>query len=233
MSSSSDSEVEERFKEAVDMNLFTNSLFDTTKNDTEPNDSQSEKEKPKLSQRFLQTDEENLISELNVSESMQNFIGKKLSEILEKSTEFVEIKDIKKSKKKRVPINDAHADEEHDDDGNIMLLNGFPIVKMTEEVSTVPYPQVKIQIKRRKIKGEEEESQSSKIENSVIESSKINDFSFKNRHDPLEYRTKKNISYLIEKPNEFLKLKNKNNWNPEKIKRSKNFGKSLNRCIKK
>ncbi|KAG5680138.1 hypothetical protein PVAND_009663 [Polypedilum vanderplanki] len=174
--SSSDSEDEnvKKFAAAVDTSLFDNNFY-KPKDEKEVVKDTKQKEELK-SQRYLENDENIFHSELNVSENMKNFIGKKMSKIIEESIEFVNVTGPKLSRKKQKDCT--------------VLLTGFnehvKIDKLEEEI----LPQIKIPIKRRSLNDEINESY--KIKKAAIDVTKIKDaHDTKIRHKVIEYKRAK------------------------------------------
>ena len=208
--SSSESEDEnlKKFAESMDKTVFSDNLY----NETAP----TKIEEPKVelkSQRFVE-DEDNIFqSELNVSSHMQQFIGKKLSKLIEDQVEFVEMPLVKKKKK-----NDKVPDRVR------LLSDTQEFVKYIHEPDYVE-TRDKVDLKRRKVDGEPEPKESEKIKKSAtdVEALKVetSTWSKKARHEPFEYKTSKGSSNLKEPPNEFTKARNKNVWSEAKIKKEK------------
>lgn len=204
--SSSESEDEnlKKFAASVDVSVFSDGLYNKEK---------LVKEEPKVelkSQRDLVVEENIFQSEINVSKTMQEFIGKKLSKLIDDQVEFVEVK---RAKKTEDPVD------------NLRLLRGTKeVVKFIDEPGFVD-DREKVPIKRRKVDGETELKESLKIQAAAIESTQIEaevkSWTKKSRHQPIEYKNIKGTGYLREPTNEFTKARNKNGWGEAKIKNAK------------
>lgn len=217
--SSSESEDEnlKRFAQSVDTSVFSNNLYS--------DDPKPAKEEPKVelkSQRFLDDEENVFKSEINVSKTMQQFIGKKMSKLIDDQLEFVELK-------------------KKDDDGevvdNVRLFSGTKEVVRFIHEPTSSEPQKKVEIKRRKVDDNEELKESVKIRKAAIDSTaiqaEVKSWSKKTKHEPTEYKTIKGISYIREPQNEFTKARNKNSWTESKIQGAKLHNPPMCDLIKK
>jgi hypothetical protein len=210
--SSSESEDEnlKKFAESVDVTVFSDGLYNKEK-------IEEKVEKVELkSQRVLEVEENIFQSEVNVSKTMQEFIGKKLSKLIEDQVEFVEVKKRKKVK--------------HEDPvDNLRLLRGSEeVVKYLDEPSFIDSRE-KVPIKRRKV--EQDLSESQKIEVAATDPTSIErevtTWDKRARHEPTEYKNIKGIGYLREPTNEFTKARQKNGWGESKIKSGKYFNPPL------
>jgi hypothetical protein len=212
MSSSSDSEDEnlKKFAEAVDNSFY------------KPEEKKEEKKLETLkSQRYLDEEENVFHSELNVSETMKNFIGKKMSSLIEKEVEFVTVKEQK--------INCETKDR-------VKLLKGCKqALKLEDPVDDTV--REKVEIKRRKVDGNEDKiKESKKLSLASTDITKIQQeislYDKKVKHKPFSFKSASDGKcYLQEPPNEFTAARKKNNWDESKIKSTKNYGKSLNKIL--
>lgn len=220
MSSSSESEDEnlKKFAEAVDVKLFDNSFYKPE----EEKKKESIKAEPLKSQRYLDEEENVYQSEINISETMKNFIAKKMSSLIEKEVEFVTIKE---QKIENLEIK-----------GCVKLLKGCKQALKCED----PVDEIirnKVEVKRRKIDGNKDNmKESKKLSLASTDLIKIQqEVKFhenKIRHKSFNFKTASDGKcYLQEPPNEFTAARKKNNWDESKIKSSKNYGKSLNKIL--
>lgn len=201
--SSSESEDEnlKKFAESVDTSVFSNNLYNGEKVEEEP--------KVELkSQRNLEHEENVFQSEVNVSETMQNFVGKKLSKLIEDQIEFVE---------KEETFDDA------EEVNALRLLRGSKqVVKLCDDFIE---NRKKVPIKRRKIDNDDEPEESEKIKSSAIKREDITEetksWANKSKHKAFEFKSKRGIGYLRDPTNEFTERRNKNAWNESKIKTAK------------
>lgn len=216
MSSSSESEDEnlKQFAAAVDTSLFNNEFY-------KPKDENDKKkvEEPKKelkSQRYLENTENIFQSELNVSENMKQFIGKKMSKLIEESIEFIDVKN---------RIND-------DPEENCVKLLKGSSEYLTLEVSSDNIQQHKVPIKRRKVDNDEDLKESTKVKEASTDidkiSQEVSQWDERNRHKVFKYKKGKDGNcHKIEEPNEFSKSRSKNGWSESKIKSAKYFNKGL------
>lgn len=219
--SSSESEDENlrKFAEAVDVTVFSDNLY---------NKAVAVKEEPKVqlkSQRVLDETENIFQSEINVSSTMQQFIGNKLSKIIDSKIEFVQMNG--KSLK-------AEDDEEVD---NLRLFSDTK-----ETVKYIDGPDFvenrkKVAIKRRKVDKNVEPTEDEKIQRAAIDETGIKDeikaWTKKPKRQPFEYKNVKGTAYLREPTNEFTKARNKNGWGESKIKTAKFHNPPLSEVIKR
>lgn len=217
--SSSESEDEnlKKLAEAVDVKLFDNSFYKPE----EKKEKELKKTETQKSQRYLDDEENAFHSELNVSESMKGFIAKKMSSLIEKEVEFV---DVKQHKNK--------SQENHD---CVKLLRGYKEALKCEDPVDETI-RTKVDIKRRKIDGNDEVlTESSKISLASTDINKIQrEISFYNKKakDTFKFKTAKDgKSYLVEPTNEYTKARKKNQWNESQIKNFKFYGQSLNKAL--
>lgn len=206
--SSSESEDEnlKRFAESVDTTVFNDGLYDKEK---------MIEKAPKIelkSQRNLVAEENVFQSEINVSKAMQEFIGNKLSKLINDQVEFVEVKEQKDV-------------SEEDPVDNVRLFSGTnETVKFLTEPDEVDTRE-RVPIKRRKVEDGTEKKESRKIQEAAINveeiKSETKSWSKKFRHKPIEYKNIKGTGYLREPSNEFTKARNKNGWGEAKIKNAK------------
>lgn len=212
MSSSSDSEDEnlKNFAESVDTTVFNNHLY---KNTT------SEKEKPAQieikSQRFLDTDENIFQSELNISSTMQQFIGKKLSKLIDDQIEF---EFVNTNKEEKVSSEIQVVD-------NMRLLSGSEeVVKYVDELNFLENRKKPI-IKKRNADQLTDLSDSQKIQQAVVSveaiAEEVKHWRKNPKREPYQYKSIKGIGYIREPTNEFTKTRNKNKWSEAKIKSAK------------
>lgn len=206
--SSSESEDEnlKKFAASLDTTVFSDKLYNESKASAE--------DTPKVelkSQRFLE--EENVFqSEMNVSATMQTFIGKKLSKLIEDQVEFVKVEEPTKHQKTKTV-------------DKVRLLSGSQeVVKFLDDPEYVETRQ-KVDIKRRNFDNEPEVKESEKHKSSVTDLNTISEetksWKKKPRHEPYEYKSKKGVCHFKEPQNEFTKERNKNVWSETKIKTSK------------
>lgn len=219
--SSSESEDEDlkKFAASVDTTVFSDKLYKSTTEKDEPAPVVELK-----SQRFLEAEENVFQSEINVSNTMQLFIGNKLSKLIEDQVEFVETKV------------DTAADEDQVVD-NVRLLSGVEeVVKYLSEPSFIENRQ-KPKIKRRNVDQEPETFDSKKVHQAAVSVNAIKEeakhWSKKPKHQPFEYKNIKGVAYIREPSNEFTKARNKNNWSEAKIKNAKFHNPPLCETIKR
>ncbi|KXJ79093.1 hypothetical protein RP20_CCG002439 [Aedes albopictus] len=225
--SSSESEDEniKRFLEAADTTLINDAMFQgiSAKTQSEPeqdNIVQIASECPK-SNRYL-VDEENVFqSDINVTESMKKFVGKKLSSIIEKNIDFVDIKGGKLHK---------HRNKSADSSGVKLLRDCDSYLKTVDAVVDVAPPpgnKHRKSIKKRMVEPDVS-SEKEKLSQVVIEPGSIAALSkcWTNRPKTVvyEYKTVGSIKLLQEPSNEFTKAKRKNQWDESKIAK---YGKKL------
>lgn len=207
MSSSSESEDEnlKKFAESVDVSVFSNNLYKKSEN---------AKGEPKVelkSLRTLDTEENIFQSEINVSSTMQQFIGKKLSKLIEGQVEFVS-------------MNSEQTDEDEAVD-NLRLLSGTEkVIKFIHEPTFIENRK-KVPTKRRNVDEESEPAESEKVQSVVLNSKGIQDeikqWKNKPKRKPTEYKSIKGTAHIRESTNEFTKDRNRNNWSETKIKGAK------------
>ncbi|CRK97834.1 CLUMA_CG011210, isoform A [Clunio marinus] len=222
-SSESDNEELKKFAESLDSTVFSNKLYGSEPQEKVSKENESEKNLK--SQRHLDIEENVFHSEINVSSSMQKFIGDKLSKLIENRIELIEVK-MKKNQNNDSEIID-----------NVRLLSGCTEpVKYLEEPDDINVDRKKIPIKRRIIE-EEELSDTKKIELAASNlknlEEEVNQWDRKTKKKPFEYKNKNGIGYLKEELNEFTKIRNKNNWNESKIKSNKFHNSSMCDTVKK
>lgn len=205
--SSSESEDEnlKNFAASVDTYVFSDNLY---------NKDESKKAEPKVelkSQRLLETDENVFQSELNVSSTMQQFIGKKLSKLIEDQIEFVETNGKPETR----------MEEEDLEVNNVRLFSGSKeVVKHIEDLGFIENRR-KVTIKRRKVDSEDEPDLKRAVVNPDDIKEEVKTWAKKSKHHPYEYKTKKGVHHLKEPANEFTSARNKNKWSESKIKTSK------------
>ncbi|XP_070500963.1 uncharacterized protein [Chironomus tepperi] len=221
MSSSSDSEDEnlKQFAAAVDTSLFNNEFYKPK----EENDKKIEEPKIELkSQRYLENTENVFQSELNVSENMKQFIGKKMSKLIEESIEYVDIK------------NQIKEDPEVN---CVRLLRGTKECVNIDEAAYDNIQQHKVPIKRRKV-DEDDVKESTKVQQASTDIDKINqeisNWDEKNRHKLIRFKKGKDGKcHMIEEPNEFSKSRSRNGWTESKIKTAKYFNQGVCSIVNK
>lgn len=189
---------------------------------TEPIETNSSSQTLK-SERYVEYDE--IESDSNVPESMQDFIYKKLSKVIDESIEFVEIST--KMNKKRKSTRDEF--------GCVRLLKDTgPITKIGFE-PTEPVNRKRCEIKRRIIEpdgyDEEKKLKMASIDGeSILQPTETKSWKSKVKPNKVfNYREKKSVLYEVEARNEFTDLRKKNNWSEKKIANSpwKNHKKNL------
>lgn len=220
MSSSSESEDEnlKKFAESVDVSVFSDNLYKESKN---------EKEEPKVelkSLRTLDTEENVFQSEINVSSTMQQFIGKKLSKLIEDQVEFVS-------------VNGEQNPDEDEAVDNLRLLSGTEkVIKFIHEPNFIENRK-KVPIKRRNVDEESEPAESEKVLAVVVSSEDIQEevkqWRKKSKRQPTEYKNIKGTAHIRESTNEFTKERNKNNWSEAKIKGAKFHNPPICELVKK
>jgi len=193
----------------VDTSVFSDKLY---------NNSTTEKDEPTKvkikSQRSLDIEENIFQSEIQTSNTMQQFIGKKLSKLIEDQIEFVEING---------RMSEANGDDQKVD--NVRLLSDTEeVVKYINEPNFTETRQ-KPTIKRRNVDREPDNVESKKLHQIAVDTESINDevkhWNKKPKHQPFEYKNIKGVGYVREPTNEFTKARNKNNWSEAKIKSAK------------
>lgn len=215
--SSSESEDEnlKKFAESLDSTVFSDNLY---------NKDESKKAEPKVelkSQRVLETDESIFQSELNVSSTMQQFIGKKLSKLIEDQVEFVEMNG---------KLEQRLEEEEDLGVNNVRLLSGSKeVVKHIEDLGFIENRR-KVKIKRRKVDLECKPDLKQAVVNPDDIKEEIKTWAKKSKHHPYEYKTKKGVHHLKEPANEFTSARNKNKWSESKIKTGKFHNPPLTYC---
>ena len=217
MSSSEEDENLKNFAASVDTTVFSDKLY---------NKSENQKDEPAKvelkSQRFI-ADEENIFqSEINTSSTMQQFIGKKLSKLIEDQIEFIDKK------------TSDNGDEVVD---NVRLFNDTEeVVKYITEPNFIENRR-KPKIKRRNVDKQPEAESSEKVHQTAVDVETINEeikhWNKKPKHQPIEYKNIKGVGYIREPTNEFTKMRNKNNWSEAKIKTAKIHNPPLCDLIKK
>ncbi|XP_055374896.1 uncharacterized protein LOC129607747 [Condylostylus longicornis] len=238
--SSSEDEINDRkikdILQAVDTNFLPNDIYGKSRNiqdakDVHPNLSENNNlftcnEPSKTikevipSQRYL----ENQCFEqdhLKISETMQEFVAKKLSNMIENKFEFVELPPIKKVKKSQSFVN------------GVKLLTECDSFINPEKSDIIElYTKKKPLIKRRKFDSDPSENLShlEKIKLAVIDPQcVINKEDIRHWNERKKFRVYhyKGISgspfQFVEPDNEFTILRRKNNWNLKKISRQTNY----------
>lgn len=220
-SSDSDSEEDERLREAVDSNLMKDSMFDPAKktnSEEEKKPAQNNSSAVSLkSERHIDFSDDHENS-LFVSKSMQDHIWKKLLNLIDSRIVYVEPSDtdddeqsLKKKKRKKVR-------------GGVRLLSGFDEYINAEDPSYEPIVQIKPTIGRKQVEKLELNSNEMlaqcAIDHETIISAKETVHWKRPKHEKVtHFREKNKVLYLVEPPSEFTKIRNKNQWAESKIKR--------------
>jgi hypothetical protein len=222
MSSSSESEDEDikKLAAAVDNSLFDDSFYKDSSEKMQ--EQQQPKKEVQKSQRYLENSVDNVFhSEVNVNENMKRFISDKMSLIIEKRWEYVDISVPKMTKKRIKDRTRLHSG-----------CDGY--IKLDQEIEEI-LPQVKIPIKRRKVDSSEREiSESEKVQQAAIDADKIGEHNgTKVRHQVIAFKQGKDGKcHMIEKSNEYSKERGKNGWSEAKIKNAKHFGIGVKKALK-
>lgn len=154
-----------------------------------------------------------VVDDLKISESMQTFVYKKLSQILADQIEFVEVKPKKLSKKEPKPI--------------VRLLSDTdPIVLRGDELCTDTISKKKQKrphLGRRTVEVDEL-SEKEKLQAATATPADISADANRverkaNDRNLYRYKAIQSKLYLIEQDTEFTKLRKKNNWSESKIAR--------------
>ncbi|KAH0550656.1 uncharacterized protein LOC123260384 [Cotesia glomerata] len=117
-SSEEDENIKQALREATDQDLFKNSFFSGNKSDEE------EKKVDNVSDKLEEKQQSQEFYNFGVSVHFQEFVGKKLTEYLDREIELVEITP-KKCKNKTI-------------DGGIKLLNeSIDVINCEEEISSI------------------------------------------------------------------------------------------------
>lgn len=159
-------------------------------------------------------DAEEVDKELPVTESMQKFMSKKLSDLVAKQTYFVEETPTKKV-------------SESPNDSGIRLLKDSHVYVKEENIGNeqIKVPRAPKRKKKRKICDELTEDE--KIQQSVIcpdailNQEDIRHWNTKTKGKIFHYMEKKSKLYLQEPENEFTQIRKKNNWDESKIAKYK------------
>lgn len=156
---------------------------------------------------------------MQVTESMQNFMHKKLNQILEKRIEFVEIASL-----------DTDDSPEHCQSSVRLFRDSAPII-LDEPSVAAPEPSIKQKrrkkLKRRLASEDVVQCEADKLSASVVTEKDIQleVSSWRQRpakpHKHFEYVAHKHTKqlHLKETVNEFTQLRKKNNWSENKIAR--------------
>lgn len=174
------------------------------------------------SQRYIEVDER-LENDMQVTESMQNFMHKKLNQILETRIEFVEIE---------APQTDQPADDSNDGFSLQLFSNSEPIVLSRESIApvaaekpTAHHRQKRPKNRKRTLPDEVAISEADKIRAAVVTPDHLQSevAAWKDRSKPHKlHRYKEHASktlYLVEPSTEFSAQRKKNNWSEGKIAR--------------
>lgn len=220
-SSISEDENAKFLREAADKTLISDELF---KSGPEKEDAarlsaeeatMSRSKGPPKSERYLEGSEHH--TDLDIPNSMRDFVYKRLSANIDSLVEFVEVaeKPQKKKRKKEKAVVKLLSDTgpiEHIEQP-VEVSFDFPIIKKR-----------KPQIKRRQVDGDLY-SDDDKLRISAVESKSILDGDETRRwktketrpHKMFEYHEKNNVLYFVEPKNEFSAQRKKNNWTESKI----------------
>lgn len=166
--------------------------------------------------------DERLENDMQVTESMQNFMHKKLNQILEKRIEFVEVE---------APQSDQPDAQDDSNDGFSLQLfrNSEPIVLCRESLEPKAAEQQTRQkrpkIRKRKQLDDEVVSEADKVRAAIVTTENLQSEVAKwaDRSKPQKlYHYKEHSSkklYLVEPDTEFTAQRKKNNWSDGKIAR--------------
>lgn len=187
------------------------------------------------SQRYIDVDER-LENDMQVTESMQNFMHKKLNQLLMQRIEFVEVAPAKSKKPKADEADDQEGDDEF---SSLQLFKGSePIVLRKQQIvvepvvastKSEPVRQKKPKIRKRRLPEDREEaaasSEADRIKSAVVSSdsiqSEVSNWKIRSKPDRefkyVEHASKK--LYLVEPDTEFTAQRKKNNWSENKIAR--------------
>lgn len=236
-------------REATDQTLLTNDMFtdqisSTTKtnNGTGPRNASSSVKQTlaslssvsggRRSQRYLDTDER-LENDMQITESMQNFMHKKLNQLLEQRIEFVEIEEDQPAAATSAAGDDPSKADENVDVSVVRLFrDSEPIVlcdtTANYEASSNHRRQKKAYIKKRRLPEEMDTDidKAAKMQASLCTlddiNTEINGWKKAPKAHKLynyrEHRVSKQL-YLVEPDTEFTAQRKKHNWSESKIAR--------------
>uniref|UniRef100_A0A1Q3F7F8 Uncharacterized protein n=1 Tax=Culex tarsalis TaxID=7177 RepID=A0A1Q3F7F8_CULTA len=219
--SSSESEDEnlKQLMEAADTSLFNDAMFREPHADdsvlpepADKNDVPAPTERPK-SNRYLNEEESVFQSDLNVTESMKKFIGKKLSTLIAESIAFVEVEPIKGK------LRGAS------DSSGVKLLRGFEesLNVSCGDGADVPVAKPPKPIKRRVLEDDSDASGKKMMEQAAYDVDALSKstvgWSNRPKSKLYEYRQagKGKVPTLL-MSDEFSATRNKNSWEDSKIK---------------
>lgn len=169
------------------------------------------KSQPK-SQRYVDSSDK-LVDDLKISDSMQNFVYKKLSQILANQIEFVEVKQKKISRKEPKPIVRLLSDT----DPIVLRKEDHSSDLITKEKRKRPH------LGRRTVEVDQL-NQIEKLQAAIVTPADISADAKRLEHKAKDrnlyrYKAIQSKLYLIEPDTEFTKLRKKNNWSESKIAR--------------
>ncbi|XP_055636446.1 uncharacterized protein LOC129775583 [Toxorhynchites rutilus septentrionalis] len=220
-SSDTDDDNHCKFLEAVDTNFINDGMFQSAAANVKVED--VIKGDPKVitkSNRFLGEGENVFQSDINVTESMKKYIGKKLSTLIEQQFEFVEANDNENIQ--------CHSSSEH---GGIRLFKDCnEFLKITVEDTD----ELNVKKKQRKISKRltenDEFDERMKLKLAAVEPSYIHAstkcWSNRPKSELYEYSNKGNCFVQKTPSNEFSERRVENNWNEAMIV---NFRKTMTR----
>ncbi|XP_055709925.1 uncharacterized protein LOC129805772 [Phlebotomus papatasi] len=195
-------------EQAIDTTFLNDAMFKNFGNKHE-----KEETKGLKSERYLPEAEE-VDKELPVTESMQKFMSKKLSDLVAKQTYFVE-----ESPRKKVSASP--------NDSGIRLLKDSQVYVKEENISNEQMELPRAPKKKKKPKISDELTENEKVQQSaicpdiILNQEDIRHWDTKTKGKIFHYREKKSKLYLQEPENEFTKIRKKNNWDESKIAKYK------------
>lgn len=145
---------------------------------------------------------------------MQNFVYKKMCEIIEKSVEFVDV-DPSKPKKKRKNYTTV-----------IKLLKDTDAINLEADKVYERIQLVKPDIRKRQFEADKLTNEE-KIRAAAVDISQVSESTKSWKEQPardkkfFKYKEKSSNLYFVEPENEFTKLRKKNNWSETKISKFK------------
>lgn len=166
------------------------------------------------SNRYLVEEENVFQSDINVSESMKKFVGKKLSSIIEQTITFVELND-KNSRKSIQNSSNTY--------GVKLLRDSGAYLQMKDAIETeCSLPKISnIKPIRKRTLEVDVSSEKEKLMKAAIEPCSVRDstkcWTSRPKAVVYEYKTVGSISVLQEPVNEFTSMKRKKAWNDSKI----------------
>lgn len=212
--SSSESEDEniKKFLEAADTTLINDAMFQRDPREHQKQDRPAKPVDRPKSNRYLVEEESVFQSDINVTDSMKKFVGKKLSAIIEQKITFVELSDPTK----------RQSDQSSDSYGVRLLRGSASYLKVDHEDSVAPMPRSKLAdpVRKRMVEPDDR-NEKEKVGLSAIEPNAISASTkcWTNRPKAVLYEYKANGSMnVIQEPvSEFTHLKRRNNWDESKI----------------